>query len=177
MGGVPKSPNQRTPQRPPKQPVSPDPKSGQKKPVEAAALVKARLRTPTNPAPVLGAQPTPPSGVTTPTLGGPGYEPGPWLQSASTRRPGPQRGPGHSLGRLGALQYTGLGRGWGRLSPGVPRKDHSRPRAARQRLRSRPRPPPPARNPAPSQVPGFSQAAPLSHETRDISPRAPPAPD
>lgn len=93
--------------------VSPDPKPGQKKPVEAAALVKARLRTPTNPAPVLGAQPTPPSGATTPTLGGPGCEPGPWLQSASTRRSGPQRGPGHSLGRLGALQYTGLGSGLG----------------------------------------------------------------
>ena len=38
--------------------ISPEPKPGQKKPAEAAALVKARLWTPANPAPVRGAQPT-----------------------------------------------------------------------------------------------------------------------
>lgn len=70
--------------------VSPGPKPGQKKPAEAAALLKARLRTPADPAPMLLRGP---SGVTTPTPGPPGYGPGPRLQSVSTRRPGPQQSP------------------------------------------------------------------------------------
>lgn len=55
--------------------------------------------------------------MTTPTLGPLGYEPGSWLQSASTRRPGPQRGPRHSLGQLGALQDTCPGSGLGASEP------------------------------------------------------------
>ena len=117
--------------------ISPGPKPGQKKPEEAAALLKARLRTPADPAPMLlrgcGLSPRPPRRG----LRGAGQ-----VRGCSLSPPGGQghsRVPGHSLSRLGALQDTRPGSGLGASEPRSPTavcpegatRDH---RAAGQRL-------------------------------------------
>ena len=152
--------------------VSPGPKPGQKKPAEVAALLKARLRTPADPAPMLlrgrGLSPRPEWGdhphagasevpaksqaavclhqEARATAESPGTASASWGH-CKTRVQGLGESEPRSTTAVcpeGPLETTGqLGRGW----------------------RSRARPPPTAQDSAHPPVPGPSQPVPLSLET------------